>query len=108
MTLDSLGRLQAAHEDLIRALDGQDVEGIEARVEVLRAAIADVRGQGGWRETPALKERARHIAQLGEAARVRVNFLTDLTRQRLELLAATRGQGHGAVYERPLRAVAEA
>lgn len=108
MSLDSLGRLQSAHEDLIRALDGQDVETIEARVETLRLAIAEVRGQGGWRETPGLKDRARHIVQLGEAARVRVNFLTDLTRQRLELLSAARGQASGAVYERPLRVVAEA
>jgi hypothetical protein len=106
MSLDSLGRLQAAHENLISALDGQDVEAIEAGVETLRLAIADVRGAGGWRETPGLKDRARHIAQLGEAARVRVNFLTDLTRQRLELLAAARGAS--SVYERPLKLVAEA
>jgi len=107
MTLDMLGRLQSAHEHLIEALDGHDVEAIEQRVEALRAAIADVRAQGGWRDTPGLKDRARHIAQLGEAARVRVNFLTDLTRQRLDMLAAARGQC-GAVYERPLRVVAEA
>jgi hypothetical protein len=106
MSLDRLGRLQAAHEDLIAALDGQDVDAIEAGVEALRLAIADLRGQGGWRETPGLKDRARHIARLGEAARVRVNFLTDLTRQRLELLAAARGAG--SVYERPLKAVVEA
>lgn len=108
MSQDSLGRLQRAHEDLIRALDGQDVDTIEARVESLRDAIADVRGQGGWRETPGLKERARHIVQLGEAARVRVNFLTDLTRQRLELLSMARGQSAGMVYDRPLKVGAEA
>lgn len=108
MSLDMLRRLQVAHEELIHALDGQDVEMIEQRVDALRTAIADVRSQGGWRETPGLKDRARHIVQLGEAARVRVNFLTDLTRQRLELLAVARGQASGAVYERPLRAVVEA
>ena len=107
MSHESLGRLQAAHEQLIGALDGQDVEAIERGVEALRLAIADVRGAGGWRETPGLKDRARHIAQLGEAARVRVNFRTDLTRQRLELLSVARGHG-GAVYERPLKAVVEA
>lgn len=107
MSPDMLGRLQAAHENLIQALDAQDVDAIEQRVEALRLAITDVRAAGGWRETPGFKDRARHIAQLGEAARVRVNFLTDLTRQRLEMLAAVRGHG-GAVYERPMKVVAEA
>lgn len=103
MSLDTLGRLEAAHEGLICALDANDVETIEQRVEELRAAISAVRAQGGWRETPNMKERAGRISQLGEAARVRVNFLTDLTRQRLQMLAAARGDGIGGVYANPTR-----
>ncbi len=98
MSLNALERLEGAHQELIDALDANDVEGIERRVEALRTAISEVRAMGGWRETPELKTRARRIAQLGEAARIRVNFLTDMTRQRLELLAAARGDFRPGTY----------
>jgi hypothetical protein len=98
MTLNALQRLENAHEHLIGALDANDVESIESRVEELRAAISAVRSMGGWRETPELKERAQRISKLGEAARIRVNFLTDMTRQRLQMLAAARGDAGGGVY----------
>lgn len=106
MSLQALSRLQTAHEDLIAALDGNDVETIEHRLEQLRDAIVDVRAAGGWRDIPQLKERAKLIAQLGEAARVRVNFLTDLTAQRLHMLATARGQVLGGAYSRPVRQIA--
>lgn len=98
MTADPLERLEAAHEALIEALDGDDVAAIELRIDLLRGAIDAVRAQGGWRDADQLKERARRIAQLGEAARVRVNFLTDLTRQRLQILGAVRGEMACAAY----------
>ena len=98
MTSNALARLEAAHEGLIAALDGSDVEGIELKLEDLRTAIADVRSMGGWRESPDLKARAKRIAALGEAARIRVNFLTDLTRQRLEMLSVVRGEAIGGAY----------
>ena len=106
MTLQALGRLQTAHEDLICALDANDVEAIEQRLEQLRDAIAAVRSAGGWRECPQLKERAKLIAQLAEAARIRVNFLTDMTAQRLQMLASARGQTVGGAYSRPVRLIA--
>ncbi len=98
MSANALARLEEAHEGLIGALDGNDVESIESRLEELRTAISAVRSMGGWRESPDLKARAKRIAALGEAARIRVNFLTDLTRQRLELLSASRGELVGGAY----------
>jgi hypothetical protein len=98
MNSSALQRLQEAHEGLIFALDANDVESIERRVEELKNAISAVRSLGGWRDTPELKERARRIAQLGEAARIRVNFLTDMTRQRMQMLAAARGEVAGGLY----------
>ena len=100
MSGNALARLEAAHEGLIGALDGNDVESIEAKLEELRTAISEVRSMGGWRESPDLKARARRISQLGEAARVRVNFLTDLTRQRSDALDAARGREAAALYGR--------
>ena len=100
MSLEALRRLQQAHEELIHALDGQHVEAIETRVEQLRAAIAEVRSAGGWRDVPQAKESAERIRRLGEAARVRVNFLTDRTAQRLQMLASARGDALGIPYTR--------
>jgi len=104
VSLDSLRRLQEAHENLISALDAQDVDMIETRVEQLRSAIADVRSAGGWRDSSQARERAQRIRSLGEAARVRVNFLTDRTAQRLQMLAAARGEATGGTYRRRTRA----
>lgn len=103
MSINALERLEEAHEGLIGALDANDVESIELRVEELRTAISAVRAMGGWRETPELKNRAKRISQLGEAARIRVNFLTDMTRQRLQMLAVARGEVCGSVYTHPGR-----
>ncbi len=98
MSVGALDRLEEAHKDLIGALDANDVDSIERRVEELRTAISAVRAMGGWRETPELRARAKRIAQLGEAARIRVNFLTDMTRQRLQMLAAARGDAASGLY----------
>ena len=98
MSLNALERLEEAHEELIGALDANDVESIELRVEELRSAISAVRAMGSWRESPELKNRAKRISQLGEAARIRVNFLTDMTRQRLQMLGAARGEFSGSLY----------
>jgi hypothetical protein len=100
VSLDALRRLQQAHEELIEALDGQQVEKIEARVEQLRAAIAEVRSAAGWRDLPDAQESAQQIRRLGEAARIRVNFLTDRTAQRLQMLASARGDALGVPYTR--------
>jgi hypothetical protein len=98
MSTNALQRLEEAHEELIGALDANDVESIELKVEELRSAISAVRAMGGWRDSPELKHRAKRISQLGEAARIRVNFLTDMTRQRLQMLGAARGDVSASLY----------
>ena len=103
MSLETLDRLETAHERLIGALDLNDAEVIEKRVEELRLAIAAVRTQGGWRDSEQVQECAERIRRLGEAARIRVNFLTDITRQRMQMLARARGEACGGAYGRPRR-----
>jgi hypothetical protein len=71
MSLDALGRLEAAHQKLIAALDANDVEAIEARVEGLRDAVAAVRAAGAWRDLPDLKRApaaSRNLAKRPEFA----------------------------------------
>lgn len=106
MEQDTLASLETAHEGLIEALDANDIDAIEQRVDELRAAIAHVRSQGAWRECPRLKERAQRIVKLGEAARLRVNFLTDMNRRRIQTLTAARGEPAAAVYARRGRTAA--
>jgi hypothetical protein len=100
MSLAALGRLEAAHEQLISALDREDVATLERRVEELRTAIHEVRAQGGWHDEDGVCDRAERITRLADAARVRVNFLTDLTRQRLQRIGAARGESQAGVYRR--------
>ena len=100
MSLAALDRLQVCHEELIGALDGRDIEAIEASVERFRGAVEEVRALGGWRDNPEVKERAEYIARLTDAAQGRVNFLTDLNRHRIDALDAARWQGQAACYGR--------
>lgn len=100
MTIAALERLEACHEALIDALDHHDADSVERRVAELRRAADDVRAVGSWRDQPEVRERASRISALAEAARIRVNFLTDRTAGRLETLAAVRGQVHSLAYHR--------
>jgi hypothetical protein len=87
-----LQRLESSHRTLIRALDANDLEAIESGVAELGHAVEAVRVVGAWRDRPEVVEKVRTIAALAKAAQMRVNFLTDLTQQRIEALAAARGR----------------
>ena len=56
-----------------------------------------------WHATHAFEA---NIAETGKAARVRVNFLTDLTQRRLDNLSSARGRTPAAVYSRRGRQLA--
>ena len=92
MSVSALRKVEECHEALIQALDGDDIDSLEQCVEMLRYAVEAARGMGGWQDEPEAQERATRISALAQAAMMRVNFLTDLTRQRLETLAALRGR----------------
>jgi hypothetical protein len=100
----SLQRLEACHHALIDALDSQDVDALESSIDAFRAALDDVRAQGAWRDEAGVLDSVARIYALSEAARIRVNFLTDLNQQRLDALAAARGRDVGGVYHRSGRA----
>ena len=100
MSIAALARLEACHEALIEALDHRDAATVESRVAELAVAADAVRSVGVWRDEPEVRSRAKRIASLAEAARVRVNFLTDRTDTRLESLAAARGQVTSLAYKR--------
>lgn len=101
MSVVALDRLEACQQGLIAALDGDDIDALESSITRLSHAIGDVRAAGAWHDQPDVVQRASRIAVLAEAARVRVNFLTDRTQRRLDQLAMLRGRGAPTYTPRP-------
>jgi alkylhydroperoxidase/carboxymuconolactone decarboxylase family protein YurZ len=97
MQLAVLDALAGAHEALIRALDGDDLAEIERATAALAEAVHDARDHE-WRSAPELRERLLSLAALAQAAQIRVNFLTDMIRRRVDAAAALRGAQPAAVY----------
>jgi hypothetical protein len=106
MSVATLEHLEACQKGLIAALDGHDVEELEASIVRLSAAVQVARAAGAWRDRAEVVQHARRITGLAEAARVRVNFLTDLTQRRLDRLTEARGLPPAAVYSRSGRQLA--
>src|SRR3546814_5910301 len=92
MTVQALDRLGNGFSDLLDVLDSDDIARVEAVLDEVRDALEEVRAQGAWRDTPEVTDRIREIMPLVRAARVSVNFLTDVTSQRVDLLAFNTGR----------------
>ena len=90
MQLAILDTLSRSHEALIRALDGDDLADIEQATATLAEAVHEAR-RHDWHGAPDLKERLLSLAALAQAAQIRVNFLTDMIRRRVDAAAALRG-----------------
>ncbi len=71
---------------LLTALDARNVVEIETETATLAHLIASLR------DAPADAARVDHARKQSEAARIRVNILSDWTRQRIDRLAELRGQ----------------
>lgn len=97
MQLAVLDALAGSHEALIRALDGDDLAGIERATAALAEAVHEAR-RHDWHNAPDLKERLLSLAALAQAAQIRVNFLTDMIRRRIDAAGALRGAQPTAVY----------
>lgn len=106
MSVTALEHLQACQEGLIAALDGHDVEALETSLTRLSQAVTVARSAGAWHDQPDVIQHAKRIQGLAEAARIRVNFLTDLTQRRLDQLSVARGRAPLAVYSRSGRQIA--
>jgi hypothetical protein len=89
MTRATLDRLLAVESQLVQALDGEDIAALETVTLDFAEALKDVKATAAWSDEPDILERIRHALALTEAARSRVNYLTDRNRRRLELLAGT-------------------
>jgi len=89
-------RVIAAQASLIAALDAGDVAAIEVATTALSNMLTALRAGGAV--VDASRERVDHALRQSDAARTRVNFLADRTRQRLDRLAERRGGRRPATY----------
>lgn len=95
---DQIEAVIAAQGALIAALDAANVDAIEAATRDLSAVIESVRRSGSIRASGGTKARVDHALKQGDAARMRVNYLADRTRQRADRLTAARGGARAATY----------
>lgn len=106
MISPALDRLRSRNVALIAALDSDDLEPLEQAIDDFERALDGVRAAGSWREEPGLVDLVLSVKALTEAARIRVNFLTDMNQRRMDALAEARGQTVAAPYGRDGRRVA--
>jgi hypothetical protein len=97
VTGTDVDRVIAAQAALIAALDSGDVAAIEAATTTLSGVLTALRSSGAVAGTS--RERVDHALRQSDAARTRVNFLADRTRQRLDRLAERRGGRRPTTYD---------
>ena len=99
MSHDQLQAMKEAHEALIAALDANDIAAIEAAVAAFGDSALALRNSDAPLG-PDAAARALELRRLSDLAQMRVNFLTDMVRRRLERLGAGGGRGQVALYAR--------
>jgi len=90
MTASAIELLIKAQSDLIAALDSGNVAAIENSTQAMAAAVEKVRAQDAWRDTADLPKLDYAMKQ-SQAARMRINYLSDWTRQKIDRLFEIRG-----------------
>jgi hypothetical protein len=84
---------------MIDALDRQDLPAIEQTTQALAAALGRMNG-GVVRADAALLDALNHSLRQNDATRARLHFLALRNRQKLDTLAALRGVGTKASYNK--------
>lgn len=87
----ALERLTQASHGLIEALDAGSAAAVEDATLRFSDAVGEVRAVGGWHSTPELVAELDNVMKLADAARARLNYLTDINRRRFEMLCAAAG-----------------
>ena len=100
MTFQAIETIASSQEALIGALDANDVAAIEAAVSDLQSAVDALRRSGRPADAEAFRHHLPEAMALNQAARIRVNFLTDGNRRRIAAMAALRGTPSGLTYSR--------
>jgi hypothetical protein len=81
----------SCQEALLDALDARDVCAIESVSAALAKALAEARNADSWSDSGTLRQKVDHASKQATAARIRVNCLSQWTRQRIDRLNELRG-----------------
>ncbi|MDB5690107.1 MAG: hypothetical protein JWL91_1983 [Sphingomonas bacterium] len=92
MSLPALDRLATAQARLVTALSHGDIAEIEDASRALAREVDQVRNIAVWHATPELKARATGAVRLAEGARLRLGYLADHGRRRLQMLLGLSGR----------------
>jgi hypothetical protein len=103
MTAALIEQLITAQSTLIAALDTRDAVAIEQATQALGSSVAALRSQDAWRESGDMRERVSHALKQTDAARIRVNYLSDWTRQRIDSITELRGGAPAQTYTSPYK-----
>lgn len=95
-----LDRLIASGTALNEALDSDDIAVLETAMTDFGDTLDRLKDKGAWHATPETVPQLTRALALAEAARVRVNYLTDRTRRRIDLLGEAAGVVRASGYQR--------
>jgi hypothetical protein len=101
MTMGGIDALISCQDALIAALDARDAAGIEKATADLAAAVQAVKAQDVWRTATGGREKVDHAIRQSDAARIRVNYMADWTRQRIDQLNELRRGAPAMTYGMP-------
>lgn len=97
MSNAAIDALVECQDALVRALDARDIEAMLAASTALAKAVSDVRDAKV--DLKDLHE-LQHAQKQSTALMIRVNTLTEWTRQRIDRLAELRGEGSPVTYQK--------
>jgi hypothetical protein len=103
MNSATLDRVISCQDALLAALDARDIGAIESASVALATALAEARNADSWRDSGTLRQKVDHASKQATAARIRVNCLSQWTRQRIDRLNGLRGLKSGDSYENHLK-----
>lgn len=96
MSTAPLEALIATQRALIEALDADDVAAVERGTAAVADAVTRIRATNPRFTGSDAKALAEEAVRLSDAARVRINVLSDMTQRRITRMAAATGKGKAA------------
>ena len=98
MTDAAIDHLIACQSDLIAALDAGDVGAIEVATAQLANAAKQAQRKDSWHSKSDSRSKIEHGLKQTVAARTRINYLSEWTRQKIDRLNEVRGIANPHVY----------
>jgi hypothetical protein len=89
--MSALDQVIICQRDLLTALDARDVVALESAAAALAVAVSLAKAEGPAEHDLNARDQIDYSLKQNEAARIRVNYLADWNRQKIDRLAELRG-----------------